>query len=47
MYLDLITNILNQTPIMSTYTPEQLFYGYTNNKKELLRELITYQIPKE
>ena len=32
---------------MSGFTPEELFYGYTNNKKELVRELITYQTPAE
>ena len=32
---------------MSGFTPEELFYGYTNNKKELVRELITYQTREE
>ena len=32
---------------MSAYTPEQLFFGYTNDNKDLLKELITYNTPEE
>ena len=30
---------------MSNLTPETLFFGYTNDNKDLLKELITYDSP--